>query len=166
MLLLNATVGFVQEFQAGSIVEELKKTLALKAVVLREGRLVEIEAPMVVPGDILQLEEGTIIPADGRIVTEEAFLQVDQSAITGESLAVDKHLHDTCFASSAVKRGTCFIVVTATGDNTFVGRAAALVNAAKSGSGHFTEVLNGIGTVLLTLVVFTLLVVWISSFYR
>lgn len=58
------------------------------------------------------------------------------------------------------------MVVTATGDNTFVGRAAALVSAASAGSGHFTEVLNGIGTVLLVLVIFTLLVVWISSFYR
>ena len=58
------------------------------------------------------------------------------------------------------------MVVTATGDSTFVGRAAALVNASSSGSGHFTEVLSGIGTVLLTLVILTLLVVWVSSFYR
>lgn len=58
------------------------------------------------------------------------------------------------------------MVITATGDSTFVGRAAALVNASAGGSGHFTEVLNGIGTVLLILVVFTLLVVWVSSFYR
>ncbi|KIW68273.1 plasma membrane ATPase [Phialophora macrospora] len=166
LLLLNASVGFIQEFQAASTVEELKKTLALKAVVLREGRLIEIEAPMVVPGDILQLDEGTIVPADGRLVTEDAFLQVDQSSITGESLAADKHLGDTCYASSAVKRGTAFMIVTATGDSSFVGRAAALVNAASGGTGHFTEVLNGIGTVLLTLVVMTLLVVWVSSFYR
>jgi len=166
LLLLNAAVGFIQEFQAGSIVDELKKTLALKAVVLRDGTLKEIEAPHVVPGDILQVEEGTIIPADGRIVTEDAFLQVDQSAITGESLAVDKHKGDQCFASSAVKRGEAFMVVTATGDNTFVGRAAALVNQASAGTGHFTEVLNGIGTVLLILVILTLLVVWVSSFYR
>ncbi|KAI9840771.1 MAG: plasma membrane H+-ATPase [Sclerophora amabilis] len=166
LLLLNASVGFIQEFQAGSIVDELKKTLALKAVVLRDGRLFEIEAPQVVPGDILQIEEGTIIPADGRIVTEDAFLQVDQSAITGESLAVDKHKGDQCYASSAVKRGEAFMVIAATGDNTFVGRAAALVNAASGGSGHFTEVLNGIGTVLLILVIFTLLAVWVSSFYR
>ncbi|RYP76803.1 hypothetical protein DL771_001539 [Monosporascus sp. 5C6A] len=166
LLLLNAAVGFIQEFQAGSIVDELKKTLALKAVVLRDGTLKEIEAPHVVPGDILQVEEGTIIPADGRIVTEDAFLQVDQSAITGESLAVDKHKGDQCFASSAVKRGEAFMVVTATGDNTFVGRAAALVNQASAGSGHFTEVLNGIGTVLLILVILTLLVVWVASFYR
>ncbi|TGO46972.1 hypothetical protein BCON_0299g00100 [Botryotinia convoluta] len=166
LLLLNATVGFVQEYQAGSIVDELKKTLALKAVVLRDGRLYEIEAPEVVPGDILQIEEGTIIPADGRIVTDDAFLQVDQSAITGESLAVDKHKGDTCYASSGVKRGEAFMVITATGDHTFVGRAAALVNQASAGTGHFTEVLNGIGTVLLILVIFTNLVVWISSFYR
>lgn len=166
LLLLNACVGFIQEFQAGSIVEELKKTLALKAVVLRDGRLFEIEAPMVVPGDILQIEEGTIIPADGRLVTEDAFLQVDQSAITGESLAVDKHKGDQCYASSAIKRGEAFMVVTATGDRTFVGRAAALVNAASAGTGHFTEVLNDIGTILLVLVIFTLLLVWVASFYR
>ena len=95
--------------------------------------------------------QGTIISADGRIVTDDAFLQVDQSAITGESLAVDKHKGDQCYASSGVKRGDAFMVVTATGDNTFVGRAAALVNQASSGTGHFTEVLNGIGTVLLIL---------------
>ncbi|KAG9241285.1 plasma membrane ATPase [Calycina marina] len=166
LLLLNATVGFVQEFQAGSIVEELKKTLALKAVVLRDGRLFEIEASEVVPGDILQIEEGTIIPADGRIVTDDAFLQIDQSAITGESLAVDKHKTDSCYASSVVKRGEAFMVITATGDRTFVGRAAALVNQASGSTGHFTEVLNGIGTVLLVLVIFTNMVVWVASFYR
>jgi H+-transporting ATPase len=166
LLLLNACVGFIQEFQAGSIVAELKKTLALKATVLREGGLVEIEAPEIVPGDILQVEEGTIIPADGRIITDDAFLQVDQSAITGESLAVDKHRGDVCYQSSAVKRGEAFVVVTATGDSTFVGRAASLVASASAGTGHFTEVLNGIGTVLLILVILTLLVVWISSFYR
>lgn len=146
--------------------EELKKTLALKAVVLRDGTLKEIEAPEVVPGDILQVEEGTIIPADGRFVTEGCFCQVDQSAITGESLAVDKHHGDNCYASSAVKRGEAFVIVTATGDNTFVGRAAALVSQSAGGTGHFTEVLNGIGTILLVLVVATLLVVWVSSFYR
>ncbi|KAF2128858.1 plasma membrane ATPase [Dothidotthia symphoricarpi CBS 119687] len=166
LLLLNACVGFIQEYQAGSIVEELKKTLALKATVLREGALVEIEAFDVVPGDLLQVQEGTIVPADGRIVTEGTFLQVDQSSITGESLAVDKHRGDTCYASSSVKRGEAFIIVTATGDSTFVGRAASLVAGASAGSGHFTQVLRGIGTVLLVLVMATLLVVWTSSYYR
>ncbi|KAH7089635.1 hypothetical protein FB567DRAFT_306865 [Paraphoma chrysanthemicola] len=166
LLLLNACVGFIQEYQAGNIVDELKKTLALKATVLRDGALIEIEAPEVVPGDILQVEEGTIVPADGRIVTQDAFLQVDQSAITGESLAVDKHRGDTCYATSAVKRGEAFVVITATGDSTFVGRAASLVSGTAGGTGHFTQVLHDIGTILLVLVIITLLVVWVSSFYR
>lgn len=166
LLLLNAGVGFIQEYQAGSIVEELKKTLANTANVIRDGHLVEIEANQIVPGDILQLEDGVVIPADGRIVTENCLLQVDQSAITGESLAVDKRHGDSTYSSSTVKTGEAFMVVTATGDNTFTGRAAALVNKASGGQGHFTEVLNGIGTVLLILVIITLLVVWVACFYR
>ncbi|KAF8004641.1 hypothetical protein HF325_000098 [Metschnikowia pulcherrima] len=155
LLLLNAFVGFIQEYQAGSIVEELKKTLANTANVIRNGTLVEVESSQIVPGDILQLEDGT-----------DCLLQVDQSAITGESLAVDKRSGDNCYSSSTVKTGEAFMVVTATGDNTFTGRAAALVNKASGGQGHFTEVLNGIGTVLLVLVIVTLLVVWVACFYR
>lgn len=166
LLFLNAAVGFIQEYQAGSIVDELKKTLANSAVVIRDGNLVEVPSNEVVPGDILQLEDGVVIPADGRLVTEDCFIQIDQSAITGESLAVDKRFGDSTFSSSTVKRGEAFMIVTATGDSTFVGRAAALVNKAAAGSGHFTEVLNGIGTILLILVIVTLLLVWVASFYR
>ncbi|SCU84538.1 LAFA_0D10506g1_1 [Lachancea sp. 'fantastica'] len=166
LLLLNASVGFIQEYQAGSIVDELKKSLANSAVVIRDGNIVEIPANEVVPGDIMQLEDGVVICADGRLVTEECFLQIDQSAITGESLAVDKHYGDTAFSSSTVKRGEGFMIVTSTGDNTFVGRAAALVNQASGDQGHFTEVLNGIGTTLLVLVIVTLLLVWTACFYR
>lgn len=166
LLLLNASVGFIQEYQAGSIVDELKKTLANTANVIRDGALIEVESNQIVPGDILQLEDGTVIPADGRIVTENCLLQVDQSAITGESLAVDKKHGDSTYSSSTVKTGEAFMVVCSTGDNTFVGRAAALVNKASHGQGHFTEVLNGIGTILLVLVILTLLVVWVACFYR
>lgn len=166
LLMLNACVGFVQEFQAGSIVDELKKTLANSAIVVRDGELIEIPANEVVPGDILQLEDGVIVCADGRIVTEGCFVQIDQSAITGESLAAEKHYGDQAFSSSTVKNGEAFMVVTATGDNTFVGRAAALVNQAAGGQGHFTEVLNGIGVLLLVLVVVTLLFIWGACFYR
>ncbi|EPX73879.1 P-type proton ATPase Pma1 [Schizosaccharomyces octosporus yFS286] len=166
LLMLNAVVGFVQEFQAGSIVDELKKSLALKAVVMRDGHIQEVEANEVVPGDILHMDEGTIICADGRIVSENVHIQVDQSAITGESLAVEKGQNDPTYASSGVKRGEGFMVVTHTGDSTFVGRAAALVNAASGGTGHFTEVLNGIGTVLLVLVLFTLFCIYTAAFYR
>jgi len=74
LLLLNACVGFVQEFQAGSIVDELKKTLALKAVVLRNGRLSEVDATEVVPGDILQVEE--VRTSDDRENGDELMLTI------------------------------------------------------------------------------------------
>lgn len=106
------------------------------------------------------------MPADGRIVTKDAHLQVDQSAMTGESLAVSKHVGEVIYQSSTIKRGQSFMIVTDTGDSTFVGRSAALVNAASAGKGHFTEVLSGIGRRLLGLVVATLFVVWVSCFYR
>ncbi|KAK4999438.1 plasma membrane H+-ATPase [Elasticomyces elasticus] len=166
LLLLNAIVGFWQEHSAGNIVNELKKGLAKVATVVRDGRLIEIDAVEVVPGDVMKVEEGSVISADGRIVSDIDMMQVDQSAITGESMAAEKHTGDTCYQSSTVKRGEAFLIVTATGDSTFVGRAAVMVGQASAGSGHFTEVLNGIGTVLLMLVLLTLLVVWISSFYR
>lgn len=79
---------------------------------------------------------------------------------------MDKKKGDLCFASSGVKRGDAFMIITAIGNGTFVGRAAALVNQAAAGTGHFTEVLNGIGKVLLILVIFTNLMVWTASFYR
>ncbi|KAJ5676115.1 hypothetical protein N7462_009012 [Penicillium macrosclerotiorum] len=166
LLLLNACVGFLQEYHAGNIVDSLKKTLALKATVTRNGEKLEIGAGEVVAGDVVHLEDGSIVPADGVLVAAGAHLQIDQSSITGESLAVDKHQNDTCFASSVVRRGTTTMIVTATGDKTFVGKAAALVTKAGNGPGHFTIVLNAISMILLTLVVLTLLVVWVASYYR
>lgn len=100
------------------------------------------------------------------MVCDDLIIQVDQSGITGESLAVDKHKGDPCFASSAVKRGSGLMVVTAIGDHTFVGTAAALVNKAEQCTGHFTRVLNGMARALLYLVIFTLLAVWVASYYR
>lgn len=150
--------------QAGSIVQELKKTLALRAAVLRDGRLIEIDASMVVPGDMLQVEEGTIIAADGRLVSETALLQIDQSSVTGESLAIDQRRGDVCYAPSTVKKGKSPMLATATGDHSFVGRAAALVNQASYTDRHFTEMLDNIGSALLGFVILTLLVIFISSF--
>lgn len=110
--------------------------------------------------------QGSIVPADGTIVAENEVIQIDQSGITGESLAVEKVKGDTCYASSTVKRGSGYMVVTAIGDRTYVGTAAALVKKAGQSVGHFTLVLNGMARVLLYMVAFTLLAVWIAGFYR
>lgn len=167
LLVLNAAVGFTQEYQAGSVVQELKKSLALESVVLRDGQEQSVEAINVVPGDILCLAPGSIVAADARIIDNtDYFLLVDQSSITGESFAAEKRSGDELFASSLVKSGFARAVVWNTGNETCVAQTAALVNRAAGGTGHFTEVLTQIGTILLALVVLTLIIVWIAGFFK
>ncbi|KAJ5282830.1 hypothetical protein N7505_000810 [Penicillium chrysogenum] len=167
LLIFNALVAFCQEYKADNIVDSLKRTLATRACVVRNGRIVDIGTEEIVIGDIIRVTDGTIVAADGRLICDDdVCVQVDQSGITGESLAVDKHHGDKVFASSTVKRGTAFMVVTATGDHTFVGNAAALVNKAGATKGHFTRVMDSISNTLLILVFFNLLIIWISCFFR
>ncbi|OJJ48162.1 hypothetical protein ASPZODRAFT_23824 [Penicilliopsis zonata CBS 506.65] len=90
---------------------------------------------------------------------------VDQSAITGESLAVDKYMGDTCYYTTGCKRGKAYAIVTATARYSFVGKTAALVQGAKD-SGHFKAVMDNIGTSLLVLVMFWILAAWIGGFFR
>ncbi|KAI0920015.1 hypothetical protein AcV7_006027 [Taiwanofungus camphoratus] len=90
---------------------------------------------------------------------------VDQSAITGESLAVDKFVGDVAYYTCGMKRGKLYAVVTCTAPQSFVGRTASLVMGSNE-KGHFQIVLGGIGTVLLVLVIAFIFVVWIGSFFR
>lgn len=94
-----------------------------------------------------------------------ALVACDQSAITGESLAVDKFMGDTCFYTTGCKRGKAYAVVTAHARISFVGRTATLVEGAKD-QGHFKAIMNSIGTALLVLVVFWILISWIGGFYH
>lgn len=94
-----------------------------------------------------------------------SIVAVDQSAITGESLAVDKYLGDTCYYTTGCKRGKAYAIVTATAKHSFVGRTAALVQGAND-TGHFKAVMNSIGTALLVLVMFWILAAWIGGFFR
>ena len=94
-----------------------------------------------------------------------ALVAIDQSAITGESLAVDKFMGDTCYYTTGCKRGKSYAVVTAHAKISFVGRTASLVQGAKD-QGHFKAIMNSIGTALLVLVVFWILLAWIGGFYH
>ena len=149
LLLFNAVVGFWQEHQAANAVDALKKQLALKARVKRDGQWAEIDSVNLVPGDIVRLRLGDIIPADVRL-TEGDYLSVDQSALTGESLPVDKNVGDIAYSSSIAKQGEMVALVTATGANTFFGKTAKLVSSAKSVS-HFQKAVLTIGDYLIYL---------------
>lgn len=165
MLVLNGGVGFWEEFKADNAIEALKQNLALRARVFRDGRWREIEAKMLVPGDIVLARLGNIVPADLTLLDGE-YLSADQSALTGESLPVDKKVGDLAYAGSIVRMGEMKGLVVATGMNTFFGRTAKLVETAETRS-HFQQAVLRIGNFLI-LVTFGLvaLILLVALFRR
>jgi H+-transporting ATPase len=149
LLVFNAVVGFWQEYQASNAIEALKRQLALKARVRRDGKWTEADAEQLVPGDIIRLRLGDIIPADVKLA-EGDYLSIDQSALTGESLPVDRKPGDAGYSGSVVKRGEMIALVFSTGANTFFGRTAGLVATAKPVS-HFQRAVLTIGDYLIYL---------------
>ncbi|KAF9202076.1 hypothetical protein BGZ49_007745 [Haplosporangium sp. Z 27] len=159
LLLVNACIGFIEESKAESALDALRQTLALKTRCWRNGHLVELDTSALVPGDIIVLRLGDIIPADGRLLgigatgeATEGDLLIDQSALTGESLPVSKKKGDTVYSSSIVKQGQQMAVVTKTGVNTFIGRAANLISITVE-EGHFQKIINRIGNFLILITV-------------
>jgi H+-transporting ATPase len=149
LLGFNGVVGFWQEYQAGNAVEALKKKLALKGRVLRDGHWQQINAKELVPGDIIRLRLGDIIPADVMLFDGE-YLSVDQSALTGESLPVNKITGDSAYSGSIAKQGEMLALVTATGNDTYFGKTAKLVGKAQPVS-HFQKAVLQIGDYLIYL---------------
>ncbi len=149
LLLFNAVIGFWQEHKAQNALEALKSQLALKARVCRDGQWQQIPARELVPGDLVRVRLGDVIPADIEL-QEGDFLSVDQSALTGESLPVEKQKGDTAYSGSTAKQGEMTGTVTATGPRTAFGKTAALVEKA-GGVSHFQKAVLHIGDYLIFL---------------
>ncbi|NTW67191.1 MAG: HAD-IC family P-type ATPase, partial [Nitrospirae bacterium] len=140
VVLVNASIGFIQEAKAVKAIEALARTMTTEATVLRAGEKRRISSAEVVPGDIVFLQSGDKVPADMRLF-QTRDLQVDESALTGESVPVDKKPevldHDTgladrrnmAYASSLVTYGQGGGIVTAIGDQTEVGRISELISS-------------------------------------
>ncbi|GAB4838255.1 Plasma membrane ATPase 4 [Ancistrocladus abbreviatus] len=143
LLVVNSTISFIEENNAGNAAAALMAGLAPKTKVLRDGRWSEQEAAILVPGDIISIKLGDIIPADARLLEGDP-LKIDQSALTGESLPVTKKPGDEIFSGSTCKQGEIEAVVIATGVHTFFGKAAHLVDSTNQ-VGHFQQVLTAIG---------------------
>ncbi|XP_027922473.1 ATPase 9, plasma membrane-type-like isoform X2 [Vigna unguiculata] len=143
LLVINSTISFIEENNAGNAAAALMAGLAPKAKVLRDGKWSEVEACILVPGDIISVKLGDIIPADARLLEGDS-LKIDQSALTGESLPVTRSPGDEVFSGSTVKQGEIEAVVIATGVHTFFGKAAHLVDSTNQ-VGHFQKVLTAIG---------------------
>lgn len=143
LLVINSTISFIEENNAGNAAAALMARLAPKAKVLRDGRWNEEDAAILVPGDVISIKLGDIIPADSRLLDGDP-LKIDQSALTGESLPVTKGPGDGVYSGSTVKQGEIEAVVIATGVHTFFGKAAHLVDSTNQ-VGHFQKVLTAIG---------------------
>ncbi|KAK9274225.1 hypothetical protein L1049_019039 [Liquidambar formosana] len=143
LLVINSTISFIEENNAGNAAAALMARLAPKAKVLRNGRWSEEDAAVLVPGDIISIKLGDIVPADARLLEGDP-LKIDQSALTGESLPVSKNPGDGVYSGSTCKQGEIEAVVIATGVHTFFGKAAHLVENTQH-VGHFQKVLTAIG---------------------
>ncbi len=164
LLLINALLGFFHEFQAGNAIEALKNTLAMKARVLRDGKWSSMSAKELVPGDIISVKLGNIVPADIKLLAGE-YISVDQSALTGESLPVDKEVGDVAFSGTIVKKGEVTGIVTETGMKTFFGRTAQLVQQAEVKS-HLQEAIMYMGRFLIISTLAIVVILLIVSLYR
>ncbi len=151
VIVINTTVGFVQEYRAEKALESLKKLLVRKSKVMVEGQVVEVDSETLVKGDIVVIEEGDIIPADGRIL-QATLLKTNESALTGESLPIDKDIvvldgnltigeqKNMLFSSTLCVSGRAEFVVTATALDTQVGQIAEDLESIDEGDSHFNKI--------------------------
>jgi H+-transporting ATPase len=164
MLALNAVVGFWQEFKADNEIEALKKNLSLHARVLRDGNWSDVEAETLVGGDIVMVTLGNVLPADLKLIDGD-YLTVDQSALTGESLPVDKKRNDVAYSGSIVRIGQMSGLVVATGMNTLFGRTARLVETVQTVS-HFQKAVMKIGNFLILITLGLVSLILTVALYR
>ncbi len=164
LLFANAIVGFWEENKASNAIEALRQRLALLAKVKRDGNWVELPAKELVPGDIIHLKLGNIVPADVKLI-EGDFLIIDESALTGESLPVEKHESDIAFSSSIIRQGEMNALVVTTGMHTYFGKTTELVEEAETKS-HFQKAVVKIGDYLIMIAAFLVIVTTLVGIFR
>jgi len=160
VVVINAIVGYLQESKAVKAIEALSRTMTAEATVLRDGRRVRLSASELVPGDVVVLQAGDKIPADMRL-TYSRDLRIDESALTGESVPVEKETKplaaeteladrvNMAYASSLVTAGQGAGVVVGTGDATEVGRISHLISEAEEIATPLTRKIAQFSKVLL-----------------
>jgi len=177
IVLLNAIVGFLQEYRAEKAMQALKQMAVTQARVLRNGVIAWIPATALVPGDLIVLEAGNAVPADARII-ESGNLKIDEAALTGESQAVDKIVHslevdalpvgdkkNMAFKGTFVTYGRGTAIVFATGMQTELGRIAKMLQEEET----FTPLqdrMAAFGKKLSILVLFLCLLFFVAGWLR
>lgn len=160
IVILNAILGVAQENKASNALKALKEMAAPKAKVIRDGILQTIESPKIVPGDLIVLEAGDYVPADIRLV-ESINLQIDESALTGESVSVEKDIRleieegagiadrkNSAYMSTIVTYGRGKGLVYATGMSTEIGKIASMLNESEDAQTPLQKKLASFGKLL------------------
>jgi Ca2+-transporting ATPase len=160
IVLFAVLLGFVQEYRAERAIEALRQMTAPTATVMRDGEEVRIPARDLVPGDVILLSTGDRIPADARLI-EAINLQVEESALTGESVPVEKHVHplgydnlplgdrrNMVYAGTSVTYGRGRALVVATGMHTEFGKIARMLQTVETVRTPLQENLDRVGNVL------------------
>ena len=172
VLIINAAIGFYMEFKAHKSVAALKKLSSIPAKVLRSGKLNEINSEEIVPGDIAFTEAGDMIPADGIIIRSTQLL-IDESALTGESVPVEKKADvlpeatilgdrtNMAFKATHVSKGNAYILVGATGMKTELGKIANLVHLSKQAATPLEKKLEEFSKKLIKITIGLVVVIFI-----
>ncbi|RLE38932.1 hypothetical protein DRJ17_02440 [Candidatus Woesearchaeota archaeon] len=173
ILILNALLGFFQEYKAEKSIEALKKLASLKARVIRDGKEQKIDAKEVVPGDILVLAEGDKVPADARLI-RAINLETQEASLTGESTPVEKHVcylenkpiaeqSNMVFSSTIITRGKGLAVVTATGMKSEIGKIATMIQETEEIVTPLQQKLKQLGKLLSIAVIGICLIVFFTG---
>ena len=160
LLLFNATMALWREKRARTAMATLKQRLRIQSRVKRDGKWVVIPARELVPGDLVRVRAGDLLPADIKLV--EGSLGIDQSALTGESITVEKSAGEIAYSGSSIKRGEATATVDATGMKTYFGKTVSLLQLAKPKL-HMEEVTVKVTQRLATIVLAALLVVFVYA---
>ena len=165
LMIISIALGFYNEYRAELTVEKLKKRVALKALVIREGKFIEIGASELVPSDIVSITIGDIVPADIRLI-EVKDLEINEASLTGESFPVEKtstpitidhpipqQLINYAFSGTIVAHGAGRGVVVSTGRNTELGNISLDLTRPRPES-EFQKGLTGYGKLLMSLTIF------------
>ena len=177
VIFITVFIGYFMELQAVRSLESLRKMGETFVYVLRSGGALEIKATEVVPGDILLLQEGDLIVADARLI-EQDNLQVKESALTGESVSIEKNIDvifdevplteqsNMVFKGTMVSGGTGKAIVTSTGINTQLGRIHQLAMASKQERTPLEKNLNQLSKRLIVLTLFLTVLIIFTGYFR
>ncbi|MFR1708076.1 MAG: calcium-translocating P-type ATPase, PMCA-type [Clostridium sp.] len=168
IIVMNGTLGFVQEYKTEKSLEQLKKLSSPTAKVIRNGKIEVINSIYLVPGDLVILESGDRIPADS-ILIEGNNLMMDESLLTGESVGVHKSPDDSdnnIYMGTNVLTGRGKAKVYGTGMNTEMGKIAHMLHSIEDEPSPLKERLNSLGKVLLVLCLVICAVVTFLGIYR